>query len=110
MRVSELTVVSDAGYDSNQEIALCEKNGIQAIVSEVKLGRAPDKNYNKEHFTYDENNDDYICPEGQKLTLQNLDAEKEQEKKYRDVAACKDYIVREKCTKVKYREIKDSHI
>jgi len=76
----------------------------------VKLGRAPDKNYNKEHFTYDEKQDEYICPEGQKLTLQNLDAEEYQEKKYRNVAVCKNCIVREKCTKRKYREIKDPHI
>jgi len=107
LEVDEITVVADAGYDSNQEMALCEKDGIVAIVSEVKLGRAFDKNYNKEHFTYDENNDEYICPQKQRLFLHTPNAEENQEKKYRNVAACKDCIVREKCTKLKYREIKD---
>jgi len=54
----------------------------------------------------------YLCYSSeQRLSiLQNLDAEEHQEKKYRNVAACKDCIVREKCTKLKYRKIEDSHI
>ena len=46
----------------------CERNGTTCFVPQMSGGRvAPDKNYNKENFAYDRENDCYICPEGSVL-------------------------------------------
>jgi hypothetical protein len=67
---------------------------------------APDKNYNKENFIYEKENECYICPEGAVLPFRGYKKSGRRDdttpnKDYYNTAACKNCPAREKCTKSK---------
>jgi transposase len=66
--VERLTNLADAGYYHGKEIAACEGSGITCLVAKGKPG-GPKKaeGFNKKDFVYDRENDQYICPKGQRL-------------------------------------------
>ena len=95
---------ADSGYSSIQDIAKID-NDIQVIVPNSKQveedrGKAPGP-FDKERFQYDKDRDEYICPEGKRLTRKGFDKEK-QVNMYRadsrDCKACQHFNV---CTKSK---------
>jgi hypothetical protein len=66
--VYELTVLADKGYGVGKDLRNCEENGITPIVSIQEHGtHTGNSNYTKERFKYDQENNYYICPQGQNL-------------------------------------------
>ena len=62
---SEVTL-ADAGYHSGRNLAECGLRG-QRVVMPESQNRRLGYPYHKDHFTYDETSDSYICPQGQRL-------------------------------------------
>ena len=66
--VYELTVLADKGYGVGKDLRSCEENGITPIVSIQEHGtHTGNSDYTKERFKYDQENNFYICPQGQNL-------------------------------------------
>lgn len=69
--VEELTVIADKGYHAGTELKACEKDSIITLVAPqqyVVPGAVPDERYNADQFTYNKEQDGYICPQGHSLT------------------------------------------
>lgn len=68
MGISELTVVADRGYFKGKEILACQDAGITAIVPKpVTSGAKADGRFGKDDFVYDNEQNEYCCPAGQRL-------------------------------------------
>jgi len=66
--VEEITALADKGYYNGEDLKKCEENGITAIVSKQKTGsKTGDDNFSKDKFLYNQEEDVYICPMGNKL-------------------------------------------
>ncbi len=64
-----LTVIADPGYYKGEEIVACKNNGIKALVPKVDTSGSKIKGrYSKADFRYDAEQNEYICPAGQRLT------------------------------------------
>ena len=65
----KLQVVADKGYYNHAEIKKCLDNQIIPYVSEpLKTGNTgTDQSFSKTNFTYDKENDCYVCPSGSVL-------------------------------------------
>ena len=98
----ELKVLADKGYYSTNELKECKANGIETYVPkpESKPGNVPDPNYSKEHFLYNENEDFYTCPAGQKLFPgRTRGAKGTKYRDYKNNRACQKCEIKEYCTK-----------
>jgi len=63
------TALYDKGYHTGSEIKKAVTSGIQIMVAIPAIASvAPDENYNMSHFTYDQINDTYTCPQNRVLT------------------------------------------
>lgn len=97
--VEKITVLADKGYYNGKCLKNCEENGVTAIVSKQKIA-APthDDNFAKDKFTYDKENNIFICPMGKILKcITKKDSERT---RYR-CKECSNCPVRENCTKNK---------
>jgi transposase len=66
---NDFTALYDKGYHTGSEFKVADDLGIDVLVAiPTVASQAPDPAYNVEHFTYVENGDYYICPQGNKLT------------------------------------------
>src|SRR5690554_4303325 len=66
---SNFTALYDKGYHTGSEIAYADFLDIETLVAiPAVASHAPDHDYDIEHFIYDSKNDQYFCPQGQKLT------------------------------------------
>ena len=66
--LKEATVLYDKGYHTGSEIKKAIEMEVNIMVAiPAVASHAPDHNYDIEHFTYDKENDQYICPEKQIL-------------------------------------------
>ena len=64
-----LTVIADPGYYKGEEIVDCYEAGIKALVPKVDTSPSKAKGrYSKADFRYDAQQNEYICPAGQRLT------------------------------------------
>jgi len=97
------TACADAGYADTDELEKIDKQGITVIVPSQR--QATDKEegpFSKSHFTYDKEQDCYVCPEGHPLIYQSTDKRKNQLhyqiKDKRICLACPHYG---QCTKAK---------
>jgi len=103
--VDELTSIADRGFYSGEEFKKCKEDGIAVIAPKPDRGENQSKGYTKSNFKYDQENDIYICPLGQKLTLPAKRRGKSKDKRY-SCKACVDCPSKELCTpKSKYRYI-----
>ncbi len=67
---NNFTALYDKGYYDGPMLKEATDLGIKTIVAVRGLAsssRAPDANYNVQHFAYDSKNDFYTCPEGHQL-------------------------------------------
>jgi transposase len=68
LRTNDFTALYDKGYHTGSEIRTGIELGIDLMVAiPAVASHAPDLQYDIEHFTYNSQEDCYICPEGQKL-------------------------------------------
>jgi transposase len=59
---------ADAGYSDTAAMEDIDEQGIKVIVpSQRQALHEPESPFSKSHFTYDKENDCYICPEGHRL-------------------------------------------
>jgi len=65
---------ADAGYADTEELDKIDAQGITVIVpSQRQALRNPEGPFSKSHFTYDKEQDLYICPEGHRLHYMGTD-------------------------------------
>lgn len=91
--VEKIIVLVDKGYWKAEDLKECEENGIEVIIS--KPEEPGNKGYRKSEFKYNETEDCYICPAGEKLIR------RKKSQIYRNSKACQKCMYREKCTKSK---------
>jgi transposase len=103
--VDELTAIADRGYYSGEEFAKCKEDGITVIAPKPDRGETQSKGYTKGNFRYDKENDEYICPLGEKVTLPAKRKSKSKDKRYY-CKACVGCPSKALCTpKTKYRSV-----
>lgn len=62
------TVIADTGYYNGTEIKKCIDDGMNVFIKKAKANNSTkDNEFRKEKFSYDKDNDVYICPAGNRL-------------------------------------------
>ncbi len=104
LRTNNFTALYDKGYHTGSEFKTADKLGINVLVAVPKVAaNAPNIAYNVEKFTYDQKNDYYICPQGNKLTTTGkIHKAKTYEFKRYTTKACMNCPVKPECSKAKY--------
>ena len=98
----EITVIADKGYYSRVDIKDTLDNGMIALVSKGLVGTEGKGIFTRSSFKYDEIKDLYICPAGKILKYGFDSVEKGlKHKGYYNPIACKDCLIRSRCTKSK---------
>ena len=65
---------ADAGYAGTEELEKVDRQGIKVIVPSRRQALHEEESpFSKSHFTYDKEQDVYICPEGHTLRYSSLD-------------------------------------
>lgn len=68
------TACADAGYSDSEELEKIDTQGIDVIVpSQRQALHKEEKPFNKNHFSYDKEQDCYWCPEGYRLKYTGTD-------------------------------------
>ncbi len=71
------TACGDAGYATVEELEKIDKQGIEVIVPSQRQAKGKEpKPFDAGNFTYDRENDRYICPEGNVLSFKNIEVKK----------------------------------
>ena len=102
---TNFTALYDKGYHTGIEIKKAVALDINIMVAiPGTSSNAPDENYNMDRFTYDEQNDTYICPQQQILTTNGNWYQKSKDRNHYVVThyktnACPTCVARELCTK-----------
>lgn len=107
LKAEGFTVLADKGYHNGRELQDCQNNGIQTIVAPNEIVNSNKNGTTEEYlvtkFTYNPENDTYICPQGSTLTSTGTWHKKTRErdhhlfKKYR-TPDCKTCPVKHLCT------------
>ena len=68
LNAKETTVIADTGYYNGTEIKNCIDDGMNVYIKKARANNSTkDNEFRKEKFSYDKDNDVYICPAGNKL-------------------------------------------
>lgn len=68
---------ADSGYANTDELEKIDAQKIKVVVpSQRQASKKEPKEFDKEHFEYDPENDCYICPKGHQLTYRYFDKRK----------------------------------
>ena len=63
-------MVADTGYSNGEHAALCEQEGITAVVPRAETVNPNGKQYfSRDRFSYDRDSDSWRCPAGATLSL-----------------------------------------
>jgi transposase len=92
---------ADAGYSDTAAMGKIDEQGIRVIVpSQRQALHEPESPFSKSHFTYDKEQDCYICPEGYRL-LHSYTHKKKGKRQYRmeDKKSCHHCQYYGQCTK-----------
>ena len=115
LETTDFTALYDKGYHTGREIKKAVELGVNIMVAIPRTSsNAPDENYNMDHFTYNELNDTYTCPQHQILTTNGNWYQKSKDRNHYLVNhyktnACPTCPARELCTKnIKGRVIERS--
>ena len=105
--VDQIQVVADRGYYSHEQMRQCAEQGIETYVPMQAPPQAGTGGYPLERFTYDAQEDHFLCPQGRTLT-RHEDSRKGRNwyrVYYAGPAACRDCPVRGQCTRGQYRKL-----
>jgi hypothetical protein len=107
MEVEELTNLADRGYYDGREMAACEKNSVACLAAKKKTGgEKKAEGFTLDSFVYDEENDCYVCPCGNRMTYRGDKKRNGREyRRYTNYKACVQCGRRAECTKYNWREI-----
>ncbi|MFW6273113.1 MAG: IS1182 family transposase [bacterium] len=94
--IDNMIIGADAGFFSATNIKYSQDNDIDFYVS-IPESKSP---YGKDKFVYDEENDQYTCPEGEILTPGKRISDHDKTRCYK-TEACKNCPVQSECTKAK---------
>ena len=101
---NEVIVVADTGYSNGEHGALCEQDGITAIVPRAATVNPKGKQYfSRDQFSYDRESDSWRCPAGETLSLYKTSHT--QKKKEYTSAACGTCALKPRCTQAARRVI-----
>jgi transposase len=99
-----VTVVADTGYSNGEHGALCERDGITAIVPRAETVNPTGTQYfSRDRFSYDCESDSWRCPAGERLSLYKTSHA--QKKKEYTTTACRTCPLKSQCTKARQRVI-----
>lgn len=96
--VQELKVCADRGYYNTAEIKKCEEAGIEVHMDRAERPTPPGI-FPLEQFSYDETQDVYFCPAGERLKFRLVDKEKQARCYWTE--ACRRCPLKSQCTKGK---------
>lgn len=100
----QVSVVADTGYSNGEHGALCEQEGITAIVPRPETVNPKGAEYfSRDQFSYDRDNDSWRCPAGETLSLYKTSHT--QKKKEYTSKACGGCRLKPQCTKTAGRVI-----
>jgi transposase len=100
----EVTVVADTGYSNGEHGALCEQDGITAVVPRAETVNPNGTQYfSRDRFSYDRESDSWRCPAGATLNLYKTSHT--QKKKEYTTRACGSCALKPQCTKAARRVI-----
>jgi transposase len=100
----KVTVVADAGYSTGEQGALCEQDGITAIVPRAETVNPNGKQYfSRDKFSYDPASDSWRCPA--EATLSLYKTSHTQQKKEYATEACGGCPLKPQCTEAARRVI-----
>ncbi|MBF0252319.1 MAG: IS1182 family transposase [Candidatus Omnitrophica bacterium] len=105
-------VAMDTGYSSYENYEYLNKTEVVGYIPNDEMGQRNKRDngpYSMDRFTYDKEENKYICPEGKTLKKSKERSKPTKAKKWNHVVyigtACTDCQKREQCTKQKYRTI-----
>lgn len=104
LNTNEFTALYDKGYHTGSEFKIADDLNIDVIVAiPAVASQAPTPQYNVDQFIYIENEDYYLCPQGEKLTTPGTwhKTRTYNFKRY-TTRACVSCVVKDECTKAKY--------
>jgi transposase len=96
-----LTVLADGGYSNGEQIAACDAEGITVTLPNNRSINNQGEGYPKNAFTYDADQDCYICPAGERLTHKTVNRKEKQHLYTRE--GCHTCALQSKCTKANKR-------
>jgi len=100
----KVTAVADAGYSNGEHGALCERDGITAIVPRAETVNPNGTQYfSRDRFSYDPESDSWGCPAG--ATLRLFKTSHTQKKKEYTSRACGSCALKGQCTEAARRVI-----
>jgi transposase len=100
----QVTVVADTGYSNGEHGALCEQDGITAVVPRAETVNPNGTQYfSRDRFSYDRETDSWRCPAG--ATLRLYKTSHTQKKKEYMSRACGTCALKPQCTKAARRVI-----
>jgi transposase len=100
----EVMVVADTGYSNGEHGALCEQDGITAVVPRPETVNPNGTQYfSRDRFSYDSESDSWRCPAGATLSLYKTSHT--QKKKEYTSGACGSCPLKPQCTKAAQRVI-----
>jgi len=100
----QVTAVADTGYSNGEHGALCERDGITAIVPRAETVNPNGPQYfSRDRFSYDRESDSWCCPAGAMLSL--FKTSHTQKKKEYTSWACGSCALKPQCTEAPRRVI-----
>ena len=100
----EVTAVADAGYSNGEHGALCEREGITAVVPRAgTVNPSGTQYFSRDRFSYHRESDSWRCPAGATLSLYKTSHT--QKKKEYTSRACRSCPLKPQCTKAPRRVI-----
>ena len=101
-----LRVVADRGYFSGEEILACDDASITTYLPRPQTsGNVKKGMFSKRDFIYHDDDDEYECPDGERLEWRCESEEKGQTVHRYWTSACPDCSIKSLCTTDKYRKI-----
>jgi transposase len=99
LQAEALDVVADRGYYNGDEIRACEQAGIDTYLPKPKTSPNKAKGlFDRTAFQYIEQDDEYQCPAGERLTHRTTTTEKGKEIKRYWTTACSGCAIKTQCT------------
>ena len=99
MAADSLNVVADRGYFSGNQLLACVVDGITVTVPSTNTSASPGKGqYNKRHFKYIPEDDEYECPAGERLIWRQRTEERGLELDRYWFTGCAECPLKQSCT------------
>lgn len=102
-----LTVVADAGYSNLTQFQACEDAAITAYVppNRARNTQGDGTLFDRSRFSYDAERDDYLCPNGKRLALKQLNAHDQNRIYAAKPDDCRVCPLRSQCTQARQRYV-----